>query len=94
MTREVPAPAAEPVSAPPAPGQETMVVVKRANGETYFWDGIDLRKRIEFARIGLDLCLANEQIHGSRTPLLVAADWPGYFPNGPATVRLRAAEPG
>jgi uncharacterized protein len=32
--------------------------------------------------------LANERIHGSRTPLLVAADWPGYFPNGPATVRL------
>jgi hypothetical protein len=39
-----------------------MVVVKRTNGETYFWDGIDLRKRIEFARIGLDLCLSNEQI--------------------------------
>jgi uncharacterized protein len=32
--------------------------------------------------------LANAPIHGSRTPLLVAADWPGYFPNGPATVRL------
>lgn len=46
----------------PASGQETMVVVKRAGGETYFWDGVDLRKRIEFARIGLDLCLSNEQI--------------------------------
>jgi ankyrin repeat protein len=32
--------------------------------------------------------LANEQIHGRRTPLLVATDWPGYFPGGPATVRL------
>jgi uncharacterized protein len=32
--------------------------------------------------------LATEQIHGTRTPLLVAADWPGYFPAGPATVRL------
>lgn len=32
--------------------------------------------------------LASEQIHGTRTPLLVAADWPGYFPAGPATVRL------
>ena len=51
-----------PAATPPAPGQETMVVVKRPNGETYFWDGIDLRKRIEFARIGLDLCLTNEQI--------------------------------
>jgi ribonucleoside-diphosphate reductase alpha chain len=50
------------VPAAPAAGQETMVVVKRANGETYFWDAIDLRKRIEFARIGLDLCLTNEQI--------------------------------
>jgi uncharacterized protein len=25
---------------------------------------------------------------GSRTPLHIAADWPGYFPNGPAIVRL------
>jgi uncharacterized protein len=32
--------------------------------------------------------LASEQIHGTRTPLLVAADWPGYFPAGPTTVRL------
>jgi ankyrin repeat protein len=35
-----------------------------------------------------DASLASEQIHGSRTPLLVATDWPGYFPNGPAIVRL------
>ncbi|MBE7539778.1 MAG: ribonucleoside-diphosphate reductase subunit alpha [Opitutaceae bacterium] len=46
----------------PAQGQETMVVVKRSNGETIFWDGVDLRRRIEFARIGLDLCLTNEEI--------------------------------
>jgi uncharacterized protein len=32
--------------------------------------------------------LACEQIHGPRTPLHVAADWPGYFPAGPVTVRL------
>jgi ankyrin repeat protein len=32
--------------------------------------------------------LASEQIHGTRTPLHVAADWPGYFPAGPATVGL------
>ena len=44
------------------PEQGTMVVVKKANGENVFWDGSDLRKRIEFARIGLELCLTNEQI--------------------------------
>jgi ribonucleoside-diphosphate reductase alpha chain len=70
VSRDVPAIEAAPAvdaaaAAPHAPqGQETMVVVKRPNGETYFWDGIDLRKRIEFARIGLDLCLSNEQIEG------------------------------
>jgi ribonucleoside-diphosphate reductase alpha chain len=47
---------------PAVPEQGTMVVVKRANGENTFWDGADLRKRIEFARIGLELCLSNEQI--------------------------------
>ena len=26
--------------------------------------------------------------HATRTPLHVAADWPGYFPNGPQVVRL------
>ena len=26
--------------------------------------------------------------HGDRTPLHVVTDWPGYWPNGPATVRL------
>jgi uncharacterized protein len=26
--------------------------------------------------------------HSTRTPLHVAADWPGYFPNGPQVVRL------
>ena len=32
--------------------------------------------------------LVCEQIHDTRTPLLVATDWPGYFPAGPATVSL------
>ena len=45
-----------------APGQATMIVVKKAGGENVFWDGADLRKRIEFARIGLDLCLSPEEI--------------------------------
>ena len=48
--------------APESAAQETMILVKRANGENSFWDGADLRKRIEFARIGLDLCLSNDEI--------------------------------
>jgi hypothetical protein len=32
--------------------------------------------------------LASEAIHGTRRPLHVVTDWPGYFPAGPATVRL------
>jgi ankyrin repeat protein len=32
--------------------------------------------------------LATARIHGSRTALHVATDWPGYFPNGPAIVDL------
>ncbi len=53
-----------PFAAPAAESaaQETMILVKRANGENTFWDGADLRKRIEFARIGLDLCLSNDEI--------------------------------
>jgi uncharacterized protein len=35
--------------------------------------------------------LAAEQIHGTRTLLHVAADWPGYWPAGPATVGLLIA---
>jgi len=42
--------------------QESMILVKRDNGETFLWDGLDLRKRLEFARMGLDLCLSPEQI--------------------------------
>ena len=42
--------------------QDSMIVVKKTDGSTYFWDGIDLKKRISFATIGLDLCLSSEQI--------------------------------
>jgi ribonucleoside-diphosphate reductase alpha chain len=45
-----------------ASGQETLVVVKKANGETVLWDGTDLKKRIEFAMTGLDLCLSSDEI--------------------------------
>lgn len=46
----------------PAVEQGSMIMVKKANGETYLWDRSDLQKRIEFGRIGLDLCLTSEQI--------------------------------
>ena len=45
-----------------AGGQASMIVVKKVDGTNVFWDGADLRKRIEFARIGLDLCLTNDEI--------------------------------
>jgi ribonucleoside-diphosphate reductase alpha chain len=45
-----------------APGQSSLIVVKKADGTNSFWDGVDLRKRIEFARINLDLCLSNDEI--------------------------------
>ncbi len=57
------APAAVPAAeVPPAAGQASMIVVKKADGSNVFWDGADLRRRIEFARIGLDLCLSNDEI--------------------------------
>ncbi|MBI5423393.1 MAG: ribonucleoside-diphosphate reductase subunit alpha [Opitutae bacterium] len=43
-------------------GQNSMIVVQRADGSTYFWNGEDLKKRIEFASIGLNLCLTSDQI--------------------------------
>ena len=42
--------------------QESMIVVKRADGSSDLWDGTDLRRRIEFAMPGLDLCLTPDQI--------------------------------
>jgi ribonucleoside-diphosphate reductase alpha chain len=53
----------EPADAPVfAPGQAALIVVKKTDGTNILWDGTDLRKRIEFARIGLDLCLSNDEI--------------------------------
>jgi ribonucleoside-diphosphate reductase alpha chain len=47
--------------------QPTMIVVKKADGSTTLWDRQDLRLRIEFASIGLDLCLNAEQIEAELT---------------------------
>jgi ribonucleoside-diphosphate reductase alpha chain len=47
---------------PAAAPTEGMVVVANADGTTYLWDGADLRARIEFASIGLDLCIGAGEI--------------------------------
>ena len=44
------------------PNQDSMVVVIRENGQSDFWDGTELKKRIQFGMIGLDLCLSEEEI--------------------------------
>ena len=42
--------------------QDSMIVVTDENGENNFWDGLDLKRRIEFASIGLKLTLRSEEI--------------------------------
>jgi ribonucleoside-diphosphate reductase alpha chain len=44
------------------PNQESMVVVTGDDGQTAFWDGTELKKRITFASIGLDLNMAENEI--------------------------------
>ncbi len=43
-------------------GQQEMVVVKLPDGNTLLWDGVDLRRRVDFAMMGLDLCLTRPEI--------------------------------
>lgn len=42
--------------------QDSMILVKKPDGETFLWDGADLKKRIEFGMIGLDLCIGTDEI--------------------------------
>ena len=42
--------------------QESMILVKNADGSTYLWNGDELRKRIAFAGAGLELVRSPEQI--------------------------------
>ncbi len=44
------------------PNQEFMVTVSDEQGGSSFWDGMELKKRISFASIGLDLCLSEIEI--------------------------------
>ena len=42
--------------------QDAMIVVRKEDGDSFFWDGLDLKKRIEFGMIGLNLGLDAEEI--------------------------------
>ena len=42
--------------------QESMIVVTEESGDNTFWDGVDLKRRIDFASIGLNLNLRAEEI--------------------------------
>ncbi len=44
------------------PNQDALILVKRTADESFLWDGQDLRRRIEFAMLGLDLCLNEDEI--------------------------------
>jgi ribonucleoside-diphosphate reductase alpha chain len=55
-------PAAATSEPTPAPAQPTMTVVKLADASTTLWDRADLKARIAFASIGLDLCLSTDEI--------------------------------
>lgn len=43
--------------------QEVLVAVTRKDGSSYFWNGADLRARIQYASLGLDLGLSPEEIN-------------------------------
>ncbi len=42
--------------------QESMIVVTTEDGQANFWDGMELKKRIQFAMIGLDLSIDEKEI--------------------------------
>ncbi len=45
-----------------APTQDSMVVVTDEQGGSLFWDGLELKKRIQFASIGLDLTYSEQEL--------------------------------
>ncbi len=42
--------------------QQTLILVRVSPTETFLWDGQDLKRRIDFASLGLDLCLTRAEI--------------------------------
>ena len=42
--------------------QQTLILVRVSATETFLWDGQDLKRRIDFASLGLDLCISRGEI--------------------------------
>ena len=42
--------------------QDSLIVVRKKDGQSNFWDGSELKRRIQFAMIGLDLCYDENRI--------------------------------
>jgi len=42
--------------------QQSLILVQVSSTETFLWDGQDLKRRIDFASLGLDLCLTRTEI--------------------------------
>ena len=42
--------------------QQTLILVRVSPTETFLWDGQDLKRRIDFASLGLDLCISRAEI--------------------------------
>jgi ribonucleoside-diphosphate reductase alpha chain len=59
MLREI---EGEPATEAFDPQQNSMVVVKHLDGNTFFWDGADLKERIRYAMIGLEIDMGEEEI--------------------------------
>src|SRR5688500_15043210 len=52
----------EQVNAVEDPNQEFFITVTQDDGKSTMWDGSELKKRIGFASIGLDLCISEVEI--------------------------------
>ncbi|MBX7210318.1 MAG: ribonucleoside-diphosphate reductase subunit alpha [Verrucomicrobiaceae bacterium] len=60
--RETEAEAAEQQAVAESELQQSLILVKTADGNSFLWDGQDLKKRVDFAMLGLDLCLPRNEI--------------------------------
>ncbi|MFZ4597394.1 MAG: ribonucleoside-diphosphate reductase subunit alpha [Terrimicrobiaceae bacterium] len=50
------------VTAEPTEQQDSLIVVRQPDGQSVFWDGSELKRRIQFAMIGLELIMDASQI--------------------------------